>query len=218
VDAASVEQQLRRARRRLAWRRFLFGRSHRSTGDAYFQAGVLYRLAGEMDAAARCLALAERIHRQRLGPGHPAVALDLFSIGEYQAHWGERRRAVASYQKAQRILEANLKKDPAGRYPAPAGTSLAQHLAFVLCNLGGVHRDLEEQGKARTCFERSLKILVAELGAGSDDAVHLAHHLVQIGVDPLPAVREAGGEPATSLLAEAFRRVHGFEPVPEPIS
>lgn len=218
MDPSLVEPKLRKARRRLAWRRFVLGRGHRATADAYFQAGVLHRLAGDMEAAARNLAMAERIHRQRLGPGHPSVALDLFSIGEYQASWGERRRAVNSYEKADRILEGNLKRDPAGRYPEKGGESLRRHLACVLTNLGGVHVDLDQKGKARTCFERALRLFVEDEGAGGEGAVGVAWSLVRLGVDPTIAVRELGGEPAASALAEAFRRVHGFEPVPEPIS
>lgn len=218
MDPAQIEPKLRRAKRRLALRRFLLGRTHRATGDAYYQTGTLLRLTGEMDGAAHCLSMAERIHRKRLGPGHPAVAIDLFSIGEYQAQWGERRRALQSYERAERILEVQIKQDPSAQYPLEDGISLRIRLAYVLSNMGGVLRELELTGKARSCYERALRIVLDDLGPGSDDARHLARNLLAIGVDPLVVAREQGGEPAATALATAYRAAHGTDPLPEPMS
>ena len=170
-----------------------------------------------MDGAARCLAMAERIHRQRLGPGHPAVALDLLAIGEYQARWGERRRAVESLERGERILEANLRKNEAARYPEATGPTLRQHLGLLLRTLAGVHLDLEQRGKARTCLERALRLVVEDAGPQSEQAVAAAGALGALGVDPRVVVREAGGEAAASLLATAFHAVHRRDPIPEPI-
>lgn len=218
MDTALYEPKLRRAKRRLSLRRFLLGRTHRRTGDAYFEAGTLYRLTGNLDAAAKCLSMAEQIHRARLGPGHPALALDLFSIAEYQTLWGERQRALQSYERARAILEANIRKDPTARHPHPDGLPLRQHLALLLANLAALHLELEQAGKARTCAEHALRLFVAEQGAASDQAVRTARQLVGLGVDPLISVREHAGESAAAALRDAYRLTHATDPVPEPIS
>lgn len=218
MDVASVEPKLRRAKRRLALRRFLLGRAHLSTGDAYYQTGLLLRLAGEMEGAARCLAMAERIHRKRLGPGHPTLALDLLAIGEYQAQWGERQRALHSFERAECILEANIRKNAESCHPAAGGVPLRQHLGHLLWNMGVLHGELDQAGKSRTYFERALRLVVEEEGPASRRSVDLAYRLARMGVDPRALVRELGGEPAASALVSAYREAHGTDPSPEPIS
>lgn len=218
MEPGRIEPKLKRATRRLALRRFILGRTHRSTADAYYQAGILYHQSGDNDRAARCLQAAERIHRKRLGPGHPAVALDLFSIGQYQAQWGERRRAVQSLERAQKILEARLTADPAARYPEPDGPTLRLRLGHVLSAMAAVLRELDIRGRARTCGEQALAIFLEELGAESTEACNAARDLSHIGVDPLALARELGGEPAATALAHAYRHAHGSEPIPEPMT
>lgn len=217
MEPVHLEPKLKRAKRRLALRRFLLGRTHRATGDAYYQAGTLLRQSGEMDGAARCLAMAERIHRKRLGHGHPAVAIDLFSIGQYQAQEGERRRAVQSYERAERILEAQIARDSTARYPAGDGVSLRLHLVQLLHNMGEVLRELELVGRARACEERALRLALEDLGPASQQACALAASLIRIGVNPLVLARELGGEPAATALADAYRAAHGVDPIPEPM-
>jgi len=217
MEPGRIEPKLKRATRRLALRRFILGRTHRATGDAYYHAGILFHQTGDNDRAARCLQAAERIHRKRLGPGHPAVALDLYSIGQYQAQWGERRRAVQSFERAQKILEARLTADPAARYPEPDGPSLRLRLAHVLSSLADVLCELDIRGRARTCGEQALSIYMEELGADSPPACEAARDLSRIGVDPLALARELGGESAALALADAYRHAHGSEPTPEPM-
>ncbi len=217
MDPGSIEVKLRRAKRRLALRRFLLGRHHRATGDAYYQAGTLLREAGDVECAARWLGMAERIHRKRLGPGHPAVAMDLLAIGEYQAQWGERRRALQSLERAERILEANLVRAAGGRVWEDDGESIGMALGRVNCRMGGVVRELEMLGRARRCYERGLRLFVQEAGAASPEACEAAACLLAVGVDPLVVAREQGGESAATELTEAFRAARGVEPVPEPM-
>ncbi len=165
MEPDQIEPKLKRATRRLALRRFVLGRTHRATADAYYKAGILYDQHGDNDKAARCLHAAERIHRKR--PGHPAVALDLYAIGLYQAQSGERRRAVQSLERAQKILAARLTADPAARSPEPEGPSLRLRLGNVLSAMADVLRELDIRGRARTCGEQALAIIMQELAADS---------------------------------------------------
>lgn len=215
----SPQPDLRKARRRLALRRFLLGRSHRATGDAHYALGCLLRREGQTEAAVRSLTAAERIHRARLGPAHAAVALDLIAIGHCQADWAERRRALQSYERAERILRGMLRRESDDNpNPTTPGPTLRESLAELLAAMATVHRELEQTGKSRTYYEQALRILLDRPGPHSSPACDVALKLAGIGVDPLAVAREQGGESAASALQAAFYALHGHPPTPEPIA